>query len=119
MEKYLMNPHTGSVQTEPEWGDDYANTDPELWGGPSFEDAELVELATLLVSGHGGRDGGMCQDGTVVSCDGEAFRVVCDHPEGWHITTDPMARRVLAEPIEWDHVDGAADDIRCYMEVAP
>ena len=42
--KMLMNPRTGTVQSEAEWLDDYENTAPELWGGPDFEDSGLVEV---------------------------------------------------------------------------
>ena len=44
METFLMNPHTGTVQTEEEWYEDYLDCTPEEWGGESFEDAELVEV---------------------------------------------------------------------------
>ena len=42
--KKLMNPYTGTIQTETEWLDDFHNTAPELWGGPEFTDAELIEV---------------------------------------------------------------------------
>ena len=41
---YLMNPPTGSVDTEENWRADFEDTVPELWGGPAFEDAELIEV---------------------------------------------------------------------------
>lgn len=40
----LMNPISGDVQTEQEWREDYATMDPGLWGGPEFEDANLIEV---------------------------------------------------------------------------
>ena len=53
-ETMLMNPATGSVAPESEWRADYEDckaraerTDEslsDLWGGPDFEDAGLVEV---------------------------------------------------------------------------
>lgn len=40
----LMNSRTCTVQTEDDWREDYANMSLEEWGGPDFEDAELVEV---------------------------------------------------------------------------
>ena len=40
----LMNPHTGTIQTLIDWLSDFHNTAPELWGGPNFMDAELIEV---------------------------------------------------------------------------
>ena len=42
--EHLMEPNSGRVQTREEWEDDYSNTDPELWGGPDFEDADLIPV---------------------------------------------------------------------------
>lgn len=42
--RMLMNPHSGFVQSESEWKDDFKNTPPEMWGGPDFDDAELLEV---------------------------------------------------------------------------
>lgn len=42
--KHLLEPHSGIVQTEDEWRATWRRTDPELWGGPEFEDLELVEV---------------------------------------------------------------------------
>lgn len=39
-----MNSRTCTVQTEDDWREDYANMSLEEWGGPDFEDAELVEV---------------------------------------------------------------------------
>ena len=44
METFLMNPHTGTVQSLEEWYEDFENCTPEEWGGENFEDAELVEV---------------------------------------------------------------------------
>lgn len=48
MDKMLMNPFTGSVAPESEWRADFADIAPEdlpeVWGGPNFEDAGLVEV---------------------------------------------------------------------------
>ena len=44
METYLMNPHTGTVQTENEWREDFEHSDPDEWGGENFEDATLVPV---------------------------------------------------------------------------
>jgi len=44
METFLMNPHTGTVQTEEEWREDYLDCTTEEWGGDNFEDAELIEV---------------------------------------------------------------------------
>ena len=33
---YLMNPHTGTVQTREEWLADFDACEPEEWGGPEF-----------------------------------------------------------------------------------
>jgi hypothetical protein len=44
MSKLLMNPETGTVQTEEDWRADFATAEQELWGGPNFEDARLVEV---------------------------------------------------------------------------
>ena len=41
---YLMNPMTGSVATLEEWQETYAQVSPEEWGGPAFDDAQLVEV---------------------------------------------------------------------------
>lgn len=41
---YLMNPHTGSVDTEEGWIEDWKSVPEELWGGPAFEDADLIEV---------------------------------------------------------------------------
>ena len=55
----LMNPATGSVATESEWRDDFADIAPEdrpdVWGGPDFEDADLVEVVAN-VEGQDGYD---------------------------------------------------------------
>jgi len=73
---------------------------------------------TLIVSGHG--------DGEVVCVDGEPFRIIGDHPEnvrlgpdGWHLVSDPMARRVEAEPLDWDDVDDdeIAEDVRAHFDI--
>ena len=40
----LMNPHTGSVATEEEWHEVFANSSPEEWGGENFEDADLTPV---------------------------------------------------------------------------
>ena len=40
----LMNPATGTVQSEADWTEDYLSTPAELWGGAEFEDAHLVEV---------------------------------------------------------------------------
>ena len=44
----LMNPATGSVASEDEWRDDFADIAPEdrpdVWGGPDFEDGGLIEV---------------------------------------------------------------------------
>lgn len=73
---------------------------------------------TLIVSGHGGRDAPMCGDGEVVCVDGEPFRIIGDHPDGWHVVSDPMARRVEAEPLDWDDVDDdeIAEDVRAHFD---
>jgi hypothetical protein len=80
---------------------------------------------TLIVSGYGGRDAPMCGDGEVVCVDGEPFRIIGDHPEnvwlgpdGWHLVSDPMARRVEAEPLDWDDVDDdeIAEDVRAHFD---
>jgi hypothetical protein len=82
---------------------------------------------TLIVSGYGGRDAPMCGDGKVVCVDGEPFRIIGDHPEnvwlgpdGWHVVSDPMARRVEAEPLDWDDVDDdeIAEDVRAHFDEA-
>lgn len=49
--KMLMNPRTGSVAPESEWGADFQNMPPEEWGGENFEDAGLVEV---VPDGEGG-----------------------------------------------------------------
>lgn len=41
---YLMNPMTGSVATLAEWQEIFSTVSPEEWGGPAFEDAQLVEV---------------------------------------------------------------------------
>ena len=41
---YLMNPHTGTVQTRDEWLADFGACEPEEWGGENFEDADLIEV---------------------------------------------------------------------------
>lgn len=73
---------------------------------------------TLIVSGHGGRDAPMCGDGEVVCVDGEPFRIIGVHPDGWRVVSDPMARRVEAEPLDWDDVDDdeIAEDVRAYFD---
>ncbi|WP_205224886.1 hypothetical protein [Desulfogranum marinum] len=40
----LMNPHSGSVATEEEWREKFANSSPEEWGGENFEDADLTPV---------------------------------------------------------------------------
>jgi len=42
--KHLMHPVSGEVQTEREWIKEYLEMAPELWGGPKFEDAGLIEV---------------------------------------------------------------------------
>jgi len=80
---------------------------------------------TLIVSGHGGRDAPMRGEGEVVCVDGEPFRIIGDQPEnvwlgpdGWRLVSDPMARRVEAEPLDWDDVDDdeIAEDVRAHFD---
>ena len=47
MEKMLMNPISGHVQSQEEWEDDFAEIENELWGGPSFEDVDLIEVVKV------------------------------------------------------------------------
>jgi hypothetical protein len=42
--RMLMNPATGTVQSEKDWYDDFLSTDPMLWGGYRFRDANLIEV---------------------------------------------------------------------------
>ena len=43
-ERMLMNPATGSVNTERAWLSDFQEMSPEEWGGETFQDAGLVEV---------------------------------------------------------------------------
>lgn len=42
--QYLMNPVTGSVDTEEDWWAVFRSASPEEWGGDAFDDAELVPV---------------------------------------------------------------------------
>jgi hypothetical protein len=41
---YLMNPHTGSVDTEENWKSEFREMSSEEWGGKTYEDARLFEV---------------------------------------------------------------------------
>lgn len=75
--------------------------------------ARSVARSVLVVSGHGGRNGGMCSDGEYVCADGACYRVLCDDPDGAEVTSDPMSRRVIADAVDWDDVeeDDVAEDV--------
>lgn len=94
---------------------DYFDSDGRYLGPDEYGIEPEFNIGRLTVSGHGGRNGSMCDDGEIVCCDGEPYRVLCDDPAGWHVTGDPMARNVLAVPLDWDDVDEdeIADDIHC------
>lgn len=51
MSRMLMNPLTGTVQTEAEWKADFRSMQSEQWGGESFEGAELTEVEWDEASG--------------------------------------------------------------------
>jgi hypothetical protein len=89
--------------------------DGRYLGPDKFGVEPEFDIERLTVSGHGGRDGSMCDDGEIVVCDGEPYMVICDDSDGWHVTGDPMARNVLAQPLDWYDVDEdeIADDVRC------
>ena len=42
--KILMNPCTGSIDTEENWRADFDTRDRETWGSDTFEDADLIEM---------------------------------------------------------------------------
>jgi len=44
MERFFMNPHTGSIDTEENWRSDFASMTSEEWGGETFDDAGLIEV---------------------------------------------------------------------------
>ncbi len=49
--RLLMNPETGTVQSEKEWYDEFLSIDPMRWGGYRFSSAELIEV---VPDGDGG-----------------------------------------------------------------
>ena len=42
--QYLMNPVTGSIDTEEDWRAVFRSVSPEEWGGDDFDDAKLVPV---------------------------------------------------------------------------
>ena len=50
---YLMNPYTGTVQSQDAWLSDFDNCEPEEWGGPEFGDAELLEVVPNIEGEEG------------------------------------------------------------------
>jgi len=43
-DRMMMEVHSGIVQSESEWRKEFERMAPELWGGPDFEDADLIEV---------------------------------------------------------------------------
>lgn len=55
VQRYLMNPATGAVDTEESWQEAYEDATSDEWGGVNFDDAGLVEV-TQNIEGENGYD---------------------------------------------------------------
>lgn len=55
VQRYLMNPVTGAVDTEESWQEAYEDATSDEWGGVNFDDAGLVEV-TQNIEGENGYD---------------------------------------------------------------
>lgn len=55
VQRYLLNPATGAVDTEESWQEACEGAMPDEWGGVNFDDAGLVEV-TQNIEGENGYD---------------------------------------------------------------
>lgn len=53
VQRYLLNPAAGAVDTEESWQEAYEDATSDEWGGVNFDDAGLAEAAQNIEGGNG------------------------------------------------------------------